>query len=626
MHNWFYHIRLLVKRILIVLFLFTVCRLVFFIANYTFFSVNGWKNILLSFLHGVRFDISAILYINLIYIFLSIIAAFVNTNSLYNKIQEIIFYLFNGLGLLLNLIDAGYYRFQKKRTTFELFSGENDVWVHLPEYLMSYWYLLLTLLMLITLMIVLYKRTIPMRENKVMAPFAMKTIAYLFFMGLIVLGLRGGLQTKPIQMITASAYGNPSNASLVLNTPFTIFQSLGKKTLEQKNYFDETEQNKIFDIKRTYVSKYPFIKKNVVIIILESFSNEWIGSLSGKKTYSPFIDSLISQSLLFDHALANGKKSNEAMPSIFASIPSLMDEAYSGSIYQDNHLHALPGILKEQGYYTTFFHGGPNGTMNFDVFAKKAGFDEYYGLNEYPFDTDYDGNWGVYDEPFFQFFAKKLNAAPKPFLGTFFSLSSHPPYSIPQQYQQLFSSLETDKLKSFRYTDLAMKKFFDYVKTQSWYYNTLFVITADHSPDTNDPFYSNSVGMYRIPLILFDPSNKMKGRSKQVAQQIDIMPTILDYLNYPQSFNAFGESLLREKKFKFSVNYQDGVYQIIDSAYILQLSNDETRALYNYKNDSLLRNNVIYDNPMLKEQLEKKVKAFIQKFNQTLIKNNYEKP
>lgn len=533
--------------------------------------------------------------------------------------------LSNSAAILFNIIDIEYFRFQKKRTGFELFSGENDIWKMLPSYIVDYWWLLIISAILSYFLYKLYSRTLKIRVIESKPYVALKTISIILFLGIIVIAARGGLQTKPLQTISASQWGNSQNASLVLNTPFTILQSVGKKTLIEKKYLTEEELLKNFQLRKDYSSTVLFEPKNVVVLILESFSNEYIGELSKRKSYSPFLDSLIKQSYVFENAFANGKKSNEAMPSIIASLPSLLDEAYTGSVYQTNDINSLPNLLKTKGYYSAFFHGGFNGSMNFDAFAKKAGYDDYFGMNEYNNSNDFDGHWGIYDEPFMQFFGSTLSSAPKPFFATLFSLSSHPPFSIPQEYQEKFKNTDTDKHKSFLYTDQALRKFFDYSKTKRWYYNTLFVILPDHTPDADDKYFDTKVSYYKIPIIFYDPSRDWVGRSTKIASQIDVMPSVLDYLHFDKPFNSFGKSLWNDEK-NYAINYRDGVFQVIDSSYVLQYADDKVSALFNYQKDWYLTNDIKEIETDKREELKKVIESYIQKFNVTLIKNNYAKP
>ena len=224
-----------------------------------------------------------------------------------------------------------------------------------------------------------------------------------------------------------------------------------------------------------------------------------------------------------------------------------------------------------------------------------------------------------------QFFGSTLSSAPKPFFATLFSLSSHPPFSIPEEYQKKFKSTDTDKHRSFLYTDQALRKFFVYAKTKKWYYNTLFVILPDHTPDADEKYFDTKVSYYKIPIIFYDPSKDWIGRSTKIASQIDVMPSILDYLHFEKPFNSFGKSLWREED-NYAINYRDGVFQVIDSSYVLQYADDKVSAMYNYQKDWYLTNDIKDIDVEKREQLKKVIESYIQKFNVTLIKNNYAKP
>ncbi len=619
----FLHIKLLSRRLLLLLGVYFVCRLIFYVYNFQSFSNSTFSDIGISFLAGIIFDLSAIVYINLVYILLFIPTIFTKPNRVYEQFLEVVFVGLNFVAILFNIIDIEYYRFQKKRTGIELFSGENDIIKLLPTYIKDYWWLFIISSIITYFLFKFYRktRTVYLQERK---PYtALKILSIIMYMGVLVIIARGGLQTKPIQIISASQYGNPQNSSLTLNTTFTILQSYGKKTLDNKNYFNEQQLNANINTTKNYENEVLFSPKNVVIIILESFSNEYIGAINKNVNYTPFLDSLFEESFVFENAFSNGKKSNEAMPSIIAGIPSLIDESYSGSIYQNNEINTLPNLLKSKGYHSMFFHGGFNGSMNFDAFAKKAGYDQYFGMDEYNNSSDYDGNWGIYDEPFFNYFAKTLGSAPKPFFATLFSLSSHPPFAIPSAYKKKFEHIKSEKHRSFAYTDYALKKFFEYAKTKKWYYNTLFVILPDHTPDADDLYYDTKVSYYKIPIVFFDPVRNWKGKSQKIVSQIDVMPSVLDYLHFDSEFKSFGNSVWRNNTENYSVNYRDGVYQLIDSNYVIQYTGEDVTALYNYTNDWYLTNNLVDKELEVKDKMKKRLQAFIQKYNATLIQNNY---
>ncbi|MEY3842610.1 MAG: hypothetical protein RIR80_181, partial [Bacteroidota bacterium] len=263
----FHSIRQICKQLLLVTMLYSVCRLLFFIFNFSSFSQTGTEQILIAFLHGIRFDLSAILYSNIPFMLFAIYADFKPDRRPSFSVAKISFIVINALAIFGNIIDVKFYEFQKKRTTFELFSGENNIIKLLPSYITSYWYLILIAGALIYFLIKGYDKINANVQNEKKKFYVLKTVASFIFLGIAIIGMRGGLQTKPLQMIAASYYGNPNNASLVLNTPFTIFQSINKKPLNRKKYFSETQANKIFNTQRDYTSKFVFDRKNVVVII-----------------------------------------------------------------------------------------------------------------------------------------------------------------------------------------------------------------------------------------------------------------------------------------------------------------------------------------------------------------------
>jgi len=540
----------------------------------------------------------------------------------------VLFYVINSIAILSNCADFVYFKFINKRSTADLFrliSAGTDFLNLLPTFIKDYWYILLIWLSLIVLMVYLYRKTLRQQASVIkykLLDYVTQSILWIVSLGLSVIAFRGGAQLRPIMIINAAEYSTAKNIPLIINTPFSIITTIQAQGINESHYFSDNEVEKLYSPLHVYKKENKsFNKMNVVVIIMESFSKEYIGSLNNNEGYTPFLDSLISQSLVFDNAFANGKKSMEGIPAVVASIPAWMTEPFITSNYGSNRINSLASVLKKEGYKTSFFHGGVNGTMGFNSFAKLAGFDDYYGKNEYNNDADYDGNWGIWDEPFFQYFAKQLNQMQQPFFSAFFSLSSHHPFLVPEKYKSMFKDGPLEIDKSVRYSDYALRKFFETASKMPWFDNTLFIITADHTGISSDQVYSNRVGMYRIPIVFYKKDSDFKGVDHTLIQQIDIMPSILDYLNYNEPFFAYGESAFKNDKKRFTVNYIDGVYQILDSTYVLQFDGNKPMALYNYKKDNVLSQNKIDAEPVVSNHLESQLKATIQTYNSTMIHN-----
>ncbi len=624
------NLSLTLKLIAILLSAYSICRLLFYCFNYSHFLGLSLLKFISILIFGLRFDLSVIILSNILFFILFFIPFPFREKNGYRIILKWLFLTVNSIAMLANCADFVYFQFTLKRTTadvFNFFGGGigNDFGRLLPLFLKDYWYVFIIWLILTVLIYYMYvkiesKRTV--KWNKEGYTYQNQTATFLISIPLFIIAYRGGFQLKPISTVTAGEYVSTKYVPLVVNTPFTILKTLDLETIEPNLYFkDETELKKYYTPIHEAKNR-SFKKLNVFIIALESFSKEYIGSLNKRTTgYTPFLDSLISESLTFTNAFANGKKSIEGIPAIVSSIPTWMNEPYITSQYGSNNAIGLAGLLKEQGYYTAFFHGGTNGTMGFDAFSSLAGFDNYFGRKEYNNEKDYDGNWGIWDEEFLQYAANTLNSHQQPFFATLFTLTSHHPYSIPDKYIDKFKDGTLEIEKSIRYTDYSLKKFFDSAKKMPWFNNTLFVLCADHTGVSGDNFYMNRVGSYTIPIIYYLPNSALKGLNPMVTQQIDIMPSVLDYLNYPQAYFAFGTSVFDTTSDHYALNFNNEEFQLISTNYSLGFNKSKTTDTYNYITDSLLKNNLSITEPILTKELENKTKAIIQTYQQSLIHN-----
>jgi len=356
---------------------------------------------------------------------------------------------------------------------------------------------------------------------------------------------------------------------------------------------------------------------------LESFGNEWLGKKTGKE-FTPFLDSLLDQSLYFDNAFANGKKSIEAVPAIFAGIPSLLDNPYISSSYGTNSISALPQLLKEKGYTSAFYHGATNGSMKFDVFTAHLGFDQYFGRKEYDNESHTDATWGVLDEYFMPWTAKSITKELKePFLAGLFTLSSHHPYFVPEEHRSNLPEGKHPMAKSIAYADMSLRMFFDEAKKQPWFQNTVFVICADHTPAGNTKRYNRRIGMYQIPIAFYDPQGQIEPEvNSRLFNHIDIMPSILDLTGYSKDAYTFGNSYFKnDKHIPFSINYIANSHMLFEADYILNFVEDEATGLYNFKNDTLMKYDSLSFYPKIERKMTQKLKGIIQRYNNDLIHN-----
>lgn len=568
-------LRVLLIRLGIIALVFSLQRILFVLLNGATFPDPPAS----VFLGGIRFDLSAIAWL-----FLPWIVAFLlnpRPGPVFAKVQKGLFHLSSAACFFLNCIDLEYYKFTLKRSTADLFgiaTGGNDMAHLAPLFLVDYWYVALTFLASMAIAVLGYRWTAPPPGcESPRTGWAWRALAVV----LIVLLGRGGLQYIPLGVLDAGKYAPPAYMAAVLNTPFTFMTSIGKPMVQEEHYMPQAEAERLWPVVHHYGNDtLAGTRPNVVVIILESFSAAYSGRLNGTgQGYMPFLDSLMGQGLWFQHAYANGRRSIDGIPAVVASLPSMMDQAFIESPYAQQAFTALPILLGKEGYSSAFFHGGHNGTMGFDAFAKAAGFQRYVGRDQYPDAKDDDGTWGIRDRPFLQFFAHELDKQQQPFVDCLFTLSSHHPYKLLPADAKRFAGGELPIMPTLRYTDDALRQFFATARTMPWFANTLFVVTADHTADLLRNGETNGSAFdHWIPLFYYLPARLAPHASTRVTQQIDILPTVLDLMGYSKPFFAFGSSVLRNERMPAAVCRSGSTWLITTDS--CQLRSDGKKVLW----------------------------------------------
>ena len=640
-------------NLIIIYIAYGICRVAFVMENWGLFASDFQWSSVPEMLHGAwMFDTSAILYTNVLYALLMLIPLHYKEMRGWQMTAKWIFIIVNGACIAANLADCVYFKYTMRRTTntvFSEFSNEGNIGSIIGVEFLRHWYLVLLFVVMILAMWKCYfgggskktlRRTSMPQGKGLLRYYIIQTLCFAIFIPLSICGMRGGATTavRPITISNANQYvAHPQEAGIVLNTPFSLIRTIGKKVFEIPEYMSEQEMNALYSPLKNNQSSIisnQSSKKNVVILIVESFGREYIGGYNkwldgGKyKGYTPFVDSLMQHSQTFLYSYCNGRKSIDGMPSILSSIPMFVEPFFLTPASM-NDVSGIAGELKNKGYYSAFFHGAENGSMGFLAFARKTGFTDYFGRTEYNADKrfngdkDFDGMWAIWDEPFLQFFATKMSEFKQPFVSAVFTASSHHPYKVPEEYKDIYKEEGIVIHKCIRYTDNAIRRFFDKAKTQPWYNNTLFVITSDHTNLSDHAYYQTDLGGFCSPIIFFDPSGDMKpGMRNAIAQQIDIMPTVLSYLGYDRPYVAFGCDLLTTSdEDTWAVNYLNGIYQYVKGDWLLQFDGQKSKALYHFRTDLLLKDNLLTKEPKIVKDMERQVKAIIQSYMTRMVNN-----
>ncbi len=623
----------LIYRLFLVFFFYQIARLLFFLFNDDLVKVAGFAEYFKLSYYGTAFDTTAILYVNSLFILLSIIPIVINTKKNYQKFLFFWYFLSNGITYAFNFGDMVYYRFSQARLTSAAFSvakNESNIGKVSFNAVLQNPYVVISFIIIIFLWIFLYKK-VKLREerpNHLITYFVSSVVILCVTALLVVGGIRGDFKhsTRPINLVDANKHvSNPFQGNLVLNSVFSFFRTIGTNNFKLVHFVDEKfiQQNiKPYKLYEREVEERP----NVVIFIMESFGKEYSGAFNKNTnikdfvSYTPFLDSLANESLICTNAFANGRQSIHGMSSVLAGIPSLTD-AFTSSPYSNQKIQSIVSICNDLGYDTSFYHGAPNGSMGFQGFGNILGFKHYFGKTEYNNDQDFDGMWAIWDEPFFQYFAKSIGKK-QPFMSTLFSASSHDPFKVPENYQNKFKSGPLQIHIPIQYTDYALKKFFETAKKQPWYQNTIFVITADHTNQIYYPEYQKAMNRFAIPLLFFspNPNYNLKGVDDRFAQQIDIYPTLADLIGYNKKIRSWGRSLLSDKNENSIIINSDSINEkTIIGHYIYIFNGTEVTGIYN-KTDLALSKNIISKNLNPEQKLGiEKTKAWYQDYMDRVI-------
>jgi phosphoglycerol transferase MdoB-like AlkP superfamily enzyme len=312
--------------------------------------------------------------------------------------------------------------------------------------------------------------------------------------------------------------------------------------------------------------------KNIVLITVESLSAEYVGAYANTSGLTPNLDRIASQGLVFDRFFAPGTRTVRGLEATSLGTPPVPGQAIVHRPKSD-HLTTIGEILHHQGFQTMFAYGG---NAFFDNMAAYFGGNDYDVLDQGDFPADsivFQNAWGVADESLFSNVERKLTqdvANGKPFFAHIMTTSNHRPYSYPDGRIDIASPGGRDG--AVKYTDYAIGEFLKQASAQSWFADTLFVITADHCASAAGKT-ELPVSGYHIPMIFYGPGMVKPGHVIQTLSQIDIPPTLLHILAVAGENHFFGQAYdgttVHDER-AFISNYQSLGYLKNDTLTILR--------------------------------------------------------
>jgi phosphoglycerol transferase MdoB-like AlkP superfamily enzyme len=404
-----------------------------------------------------------------------------------------------------------------------------------------------------------------MRREFPSEPYSIpKFIVLLLVFGLLI---RGSFSLKPISIVDAYASGNTAQGDLILNGVFTAWHGSLKIQSAPPSFFERaTALNHLktcgldwsgeYPLQKRFDSRSPSDRPNVIVILLESWFNHYVGSFGGKfPGLTPEFDRIARIGIRYPNFFANGSRSIEAIQAILTGFPSLNGIPDLGIGFEMVQTGSLARYAKAEGYQTSFSQASARRSFRLDSAAGALGFDQYYGREDYtltlPYPDKIEPVFG-YDYEMLQKNIEVADQLTQPFLSFAFTGTTHTPFILPPHFYRKEghgTETETGFLNTLRYSDWSLGEYFRIASTKPWFANTLFVITADHTFPRFEDF--SVLERFRVPLVLVKGSEILTGVEAQrqdgvYGSHLDILPSIIDLAGWGGDFAFAGHSLVSQ--------------------------------------------------------------------------------
>lgn len=595
-------------RFVLALLLLWLTRFGFILYNHDVVGEPSFVESLRLSMHGLRFDLSAALYFNALFIAMRILPFGFVYNRVYMRVTDWVYWVCNSIMLAINIGDIPYYRFTGARLRWSNvlnITTDSEIGNIVGQYMGSYLWAFVAGAAVIVLLVWLSLRVRTERPSRRM-PWAWRTVLFVVLGGLCALGMRGRVGSGIPLAIPDAAFvvKTPPEINAVLNSPFTILRSLNVKKSNREavlEFFGADELAVIRTSVHAGAAAGSLSDRNLLVIIIESGGAEWIDTLSASgrtdnRGLMPFVDSLARQSLVVRDVIASSRSSCGGATSVLMGFPAFDPFYFMLSPYNKNVVDSPGRLLAEKGRATTFYYGCKHGSFNIDQTAYASGLTRVIDREAYGNDADFDGVWGIFDEPMGQYVARDLTSLGEPFMAAWFTVSAHGPFTLPEGWDtSMFRHPEASPERGLEYTDYAIRRFFELASAQPWYRNTMFVITADHgNRDFKGTAYDNDYLRNRIPFIVYTPDGSIAPRmiSDRVASQFDIPATMLGLMGYDEPYVSVGSDMLAEGFAGYGIARTDGgSYVVVGPKYTIYTSPDvkAVEKVYDTASDPLMK-------------------------------------
>ncbi|GGM89075.1 sulfatase [Dyadobacter beijingensis] len=382
---------------------------------------------------------------------------------------------------------------------------------------------------------------------------------FLLIAGSLIIPIRGGFQLAPMNE-SAVFFSDKSFANYAaVNVPWNYMRSLLNQSYSDENPFkyaeDAEAQQTVANLYKRAGATEQVVdttgKKNVLVIIWESFTAKAVGSLGGLKGITPQFDQISKQGLLFTNMYASGNRSDKGMVAILSGYPAQPTTSIIKIPKKTASLPSLPTIFRERGWTTSFYYGGETEFANMKSYFLQQGFDRIVDINDFD-SKDMNSKWGAHDHVVFNRLLNDLDKEKEPFFSTMFTLSSHEPFEVPVKTVVPGNDPEHLFLNALHYTDESLGAFLRDAQAKPWWKNTLVVIIADHGhpmPETR----KDKPSEFHIPMLwLGGALQAAPARVDTLASQTDLAATLLNQMRLPSGTFAWSNDIFKAGRSDFA--------------------------------------------------------------------------
>ncbi len=588
------------------LFLFRVVLFVQYNLEHGTGTILGKGVPITAFKIGFQFDSVVLSYIMLLpFLFLSI-ASFVKIKPVFYKWTHYYLSVLLAIVFFIAAADVPYFNYNFSRMSIVAFSWLSDADMVVGMIAAEKSYILYIFLFLgfylpyFFLTRRILKRTLNSNNQWAKPRPFISAIAFVLIGFILFLGVRGRIDS-PIRINHAFYCNNSFYNQLGLNPVFVLIKSSIKNNaihvIDDKAAVQEAVNQLVKNrganvsyhspIAREVQSGKPEIKKNIVLVLMESMSANKLARFGNPHHLTPFLDSLAANALSFDHIYSAGFHTCNGIFSTLYSFPTILRERPMSSV-DNKRFSSIPKVLKDKGYTNLYF------TSHSETFDNIGGFLPYNYFDRIVSQKDYDpakvqSAFGVPDHILFEYVLEKLDSTyygqqPKPFFAAVMTVSDHGPYIIPPNID--FEPHTQDiKKQIVEYADWSIQQFMHQAKTKAWYDNTVFVFVADHGVIMDEVVYDIPRSLHHVPLVMYtsDTTVIRQGVCSNYGGQIDVLPTLMGLLNMSYLNNTFGVDLLKEPRPYAYFSADDKLACVNDSLLYIYKTNGKKDLLYKYR-------------------------------------------